>query len=132
MPHTAPRLPLVLLPDRLAVARLDAAAPVPAWATAAVPSCVARTADELSVLTVEASIPDGARAERGYRAFMVRGPLPFDLVGVFAAITQPLAEAGVSIFALSTYDTDYVLVRDPDLARARAALEQAGHAIETA
>jgi hypothetical protein len=130
--HGRPTLPLVVLPDRLAVARLDRSDSVPAWAVASSPlSAVVRTAGELSVLTAEARVPEGARAERGYRAFMVRGPLPFDLIGVFASMAEPLARADISIFALSTFDTDYVLVKEPDLQRAVDVLRRAGHTVES-
>ena len=69
------------------------------------------------------------KVEPGWRAFVVRGPLPFDLVGIFASIAGPLAEAGLSIFALATFDTDYVLVKAADVATARAALVAAGHEV---
>lgn len=129
--YTPPTLPLRLLAERLAVARLDARDPVPAWAAAPSPlAAVVRTADELSVLTREDLVPADARAERGWRAFVVQGPLPFDLVGIFAAIAQPLAESALPIFALSTFDTDYVLVKEERLGAARAILARAGHTIE--
>jgi uncharacterized protein len=130
MPHTPPALPLDLLPGGFAVARLQPEEEVPAWALRSrVLSAVVRTPTELSVLTEEAEIPPEVPAERGYRAFRVRGPLPFDLVGIFASVAQPLAEAGLPIFALSTYDTDYVLVKQTDLTAAAAALEAAGHTL---
>jgi uncharacterized protein len=130
--HARPELPLVVLPDRLAVARLEPSESVPAWAVAStVLSAVVRTAGELSVLTVEGQVPEGARAERGYRALMVRGPLPFHLIGVLASMAEPLARAGISIFALSTFDTDYVLVKEPDLQRAVEVLREAGHVVES-
>lgn len=74
-------------------------------------------------------MPEGAMAERGRRLLQVEGVLPFSLTGVLAAIAAPLAEAQVSIFAVSTYDTDYLLVSDADLERAIQVLEAAGHAI---
>ena len=122
---TAPgaALALVLLEGRYAVARLD-----PGGAL----SAVVRSAEGLSVLTGEADVPAGVRAERGFRALRVAGVLPFHLVGVLAALATPLAEAGVSVFALSTFDTDYLLVREPDLARALAALRGAGHEVADA
>ena len=124
-------LNLVLLHDTLAVARLAPDAEVPEWATASREfSAVVRTRAELSLLTVERLLPADQRAERGYRAFAVRGPLPFDLVGVFASIVGPLADARISIFALSTFDTDYVLVKEGDLAAARTVLAAAGHVVE--
>jgi hypothetical protein len=134
-----PSLPLALLPDVLTVCRLAPDAPVPAWALTSRPiSVVARTADELSLVVCEDALPSdhglapGLQIERGWRAFVVRGPLPFDLVGVFASLAQPLAEAGVSIFAFSTFDTDYVMVRSADVERARETLVTAGHLVTSA
>jgi uncharacterized protein len=124
------RLPLELLPDTLALCRLEPTAPVPAWAALPGPFLtVSRTADELSITTAESAVPPEVPCERGYRAFRVRGPLPLHLIGVLAAIANPLAAAGLSIFAISTYDTDYVLVKARDLPAARDALERAGHHI---
>jgi hypothetical protein len=131
-------LPLALLPGTLAVCRLDADAPVPAWALASRPiSAIMRTPDELSLVVAESALPGGddeprppgLKVEPGWRAFVVRGPLPFDLVGIFASVAGPLAEAGLSIFALATFDTDYVLVKAADVARAREALVAAGHEV---
>lgn len=125
-----PHLPLELLVETLAVCRLPADAPLPRWADG--PSrflTVSRTSEELSITTVQASVPPEVRCERDYRAFRVKGPLPLDLIGVLAAIADPLAAAGLSIFAISTFDTDYVLVKARDLEPAIAALEHAGHRV---
>jgi hypothetical protein len=134
--RTPPRLPLALLDETLAVCRLEPDDLVPTWALARGPlAVIARTPAELSLVVVERAVPPeasrepGLRVEGGWRAFVVRGPLPFDLVGVFASMTQPLAEAGLSIFAMSTFDTDYVFVKAADLARATAVLEAAGHEV---
>lgn len=81
------------------------------------------------MVCLEGEEPKGARAESGWRAFRVAGTLDFALTGVLAALATPLAAAGVSIFAVSTFDTDYVLVKD--LPKARKALEAAGHAFLT-
>lgn len=127
-----PSFHLTLLPGRLAICRLPAGASVPEWAPAAGPLVsITRTADELSVVCDEAGVPAEVAAERGWRALRVAGPLDFALTGVLAALAVPLAEAGVSIFALSTYDTDYVLVREADVERAVAALAHAGHDLVT-
>lgn len=119
-------LPIIILPDRLAVCRLPAEAPSPDWARPGDLLALIRTADELSVVCVERFVPPDVRAERGWRALQVQGPLEFALTGVLASIAVPLARAGVSIFALSTYDTDYVLVKEAALERAVEALSQAG------
>jgi hypothetical protein len=117
--------PLTLLPDRFAVCRFEPDAPLPAWVfhDAARLWCVMRTPDELSVVCPEDDLPPSVtRAERGWRALKVEGPIPFGEVGVIAGLTAPLAAAGVPVFVLSTYDTDYLLVKEADLERARAAL----------
>ena len=127
-----PRLPLELLPDTLAICRYDAEARIPEWTGQSRGFLtVSRTAEELSITAVQSAVPGEARCERDYRAFRVRGPLPLDLIGILAAIADPLAEAGLSIFAISTFDTDYVLVKSRDLAAAVKALERAGHQVKT-
>lgn len=123
-----PRLPLELLHDTLAVCRLAPDAAVPAWASVSQGFVtISRTAEELSITTSQSDVPPGVRCERDYRALRVRGPLPLNLIGILAAIADPLAAAGLSIFAISTFDTDYVLVKSRDLSAAVAALERAGH-----
>ncbi|MFM8320199.1 MAG: ACT domain-containing protein [Chloroflexota bacterium] len=118
--------PLIILPDRLAVCRLAADAPFPDWARPGDLLALVQTRDELCVVCAERYAPPEVRAERGYVALMVQGPLDFSLTGVLASIAAPLAKAGVSIFAISTYDTDYVLVREDALERAVNALTGAG------
>ncbi len=126
-----PHLPLELLPDTLAICRLDTAAQVPEWTAHSHRFLtVSRTAEELSITAVQSAVPRDAGCERDYRAFRVRGPLPLNLIGVLAAIADPLAEAGLSIFAISTFDTDYVLVKSRDLQAAVEALERAGHQVK--
>jgi hypothetical protein len=118
-----------VLTGRYAVCRLEAHAPIPKWARGANFVSITRTPDELSIVCEEATVPRGTRAETGYAALMVEGPLAPELVGVMVSLLTPLAEAGVSIFAISTFDTDYVLVRDAQLDRAIAALHGAGHVV---
>ena len=84
-----------------------------------------RTADELSVICAEDAIPDGAVVEGGWRGLRVAGPLDFALTGIAAALTAPLAEAGISVLPVATFDTDYLFVREDSLPRAVAALAAA-------
>jgi hypothetical protein len=119
-------LQLELLAGTLAVCRLDPGAPLPAWAAGSFVS-LTRTDTELSIVCSAESVPAGVQAEGGWRALRVRGPLGFGLTGVLASLASPLASSGVSIFVVSTYDTDYLLVQDRDLDRARHALVRAGH-----
>jgi hypothetical protein len=129
-PSGRPKLPLVVLPETVAVCRLPATAAIPEWASKAHAFLtVSRTPEELSITADQEVIPAGTRCERDYRPIRVRGTLPPNLVGILLAIADPLAAAKISIFAISTYDTDYVLVKAADLDRAVAALEAAGHEV---
>ena len=120
------KLPLWVLPEELAVWRLPPDAPFPSVGERGFLS-VTRTAEELSVVSDFRSVPPGRPVETGWRCIGVKGPLPFDLVGILAALSVPLAEAGVSIFVVSTFDTDYLLVKGHQLELARSVLQQAGH-----
>jgi hypothetical protein len=126
---TGPRRALSLLPGRLAVCRLAPDAPLPAWAMHAEAALwsVTRTPRELSVVCDEDALPPSVeRAEIGWRAFALEGPIPFDEIGVLSGLVAPLAGASVPAFVLSTFDTDLVLVKDAHLAAARAAWAKAG------
>jgi hypothetical protein len=112
-----------------AVCKLSADATIPAWATAGHFFSITRTADELSVVCRQGAVPDGIKCERGWRCLRVAGTIPFSVVGVLASLTAPLAEAGISVFAISTFDTDYLLVKAKDLERAVDVLRRRGHTI---
>ncbi len=119
-----------VLPGELAVCRLPADAEIPAWAWSG-PICGAlKAVGEVSVVTAADAVPEGIVAEGPWRALMVEGPLDFGLTGILSAIAQTLALAQISIFALSTYDTDYILVKSDDLEEAVIQLELAGHMID--
>ena len=128
---------LFLLPETYAIAKLPANAAIPSWAGAGLGaegaafefSSITRTRDELSIVCADSLMPQGLPAERGRRALQVAGPLDFALTGILSALLEPLAEARISAFALSTYDTDYILLRAGDLAAAKAAWLGAGHEI---
>ena len=122
-------LELTLEPWALAVCRLEAAAAVPAWAASGAFHAGVRTPLELSIVCDEDAVPAGVRAEKGWRCFSLAGPIPFETTGVLAALANPLAEAGVGIFVISTFDTDYLLVADRNRDAARRALEAAGHRV---
>ena len=118
-------LALTLLPERLAVCRFAPDAPLPAWVfhDTARFWCVMRTAHELSVVCPEDDLPPSVEAvEKPWRAFELEGPIPFATTGVIASLTVPLAEAGVPVFVLSTFDTDYLLVKESWLAKASGVL----------
>ena len=122
-------LTLSVLPDRFGICRLDPEETPPVWATAGPFFSVTRTSEELSVVCIETAIPGEIACEKGWRCLKVHGPLDFSLTGVLSSLTDPLAEANVGVFAVSTYDTDYLLVRETDLAEARAALSSTGHRV---
>src|SRR5438094_762702 len=112
------RLQLTLLPCAYAVCRLPADANLPAWATFGPFVSLTRTPSELSVVCPQEVVPEGVRHEPGWRCLGIPGTLDFALVGILSSLVVPLAEAGVSVFAISTFDTDYLLIRESDLQRA--------------
>ena len=103
--------------------------PIPAWAEGEGIVSITRSQDELSIVCLERRIPQTVSAERGWRCLQVVGPFTFETIGVLASLASPLAAAGVPILCISTYDTDYLLVRVADLPRAAEALRAAGHAV---
>ncbi len=121
---------LRLLSETFALARLAADAPVPDWVGGREFLAVVRTRNELSIVCHEGGVPSHlTEVQRGFRCLAVAATLDFTQTGIIAQLTQPLADAGLSIFGISTYDTDHILVRNDDLEAARAALEAAGHTI---
>lgn len=123
---------LRVLPDGYAVVRLHPGAELPAWVDKGPFRSVTRTDNEVSVVCRDRDVPDGESAERGWRVLEVKGPLDFSLAGVVASLVVPLAETEIPIFVISTFETDYLLVRDADLEAAGEALEAAGHAVAAA
>ena len=119
---------LMLLPETLAVCRLAASEAFPAWAQGEFVS-VTRTADELSVVCAARYVPEGVQQETSWRALKIAGPLAFSMVGVLSTLATPLASAGISIFVISTFDTDYVLVKDTMLENTIQTLESLGHTV---
>jgi len=126
LPHS---LKFSILAQRFAVCQLAADAALPAWATAGSIFCVMRNPDELSILCEEQRVPPGLRMESGWSAIKLEGPFPFSMTGVLSSVVRPLAEAGISVFAVSTFDTDYVLVKQDRLDQAQMTLESAGHTL---
>ena len=124
------RLSLREVDGNFAVCKLPTDATIPAWATTGDLLCVTRTPDELSVVGRQEAVPAGAICEPGWRGVRVAGAMPFTLVGVLASLTTPLARAGVGVFVFSTFDTDYLLVKEADYQKAVAALRAAGHVVE--
>lgn len=115
--------------ERLAVCRMSPDSKMPSWRDEAEFFSLTRTPEKLSIVCSESSVPAEVKCEKGWRAIGIQGPLDFSLVGVLAGMTKPLAEAGVSVFATSTYDTDYVLVKDEQLELSTTALRGCGYEV---
>lgn len=107
-------------PGQWTVCRIDAGAPIPDWAARSSHEflSITRTDRELSIVAPDELVPTDVTAERGWRLIRVVGPLDFNLIGILSRLTGALAEAGVPVFAVSTYDTDYLLVKRADESRA--------------
>lgn len=121
---------LYVLDELYAVVRCDPDTGLPNWATGGHFWSATRSDSELSLVCRAEDVPADASAERGWCALEVAGPLDFTLTGVVAALVNPLADAGIPIFVLSTFETDYLLVRERDLPRSVAALADAGHHVD--
>jgi len=121
---------LVVLQRRFAVCRFQPTALLPGWAQGGAFWSVSRTPDELSIVCQQSLIPSGVQAERDFSCLKVVGPLEFSTVGVLASLTGALAAAGISLLAISTFDTDYLLVRQTDLPDAIDALRESGHVVQ--
>jgi hypothetical protein len=112
-------LTLSVLPILLAVARLGVPSDIPAWAIEGEGLfSITKTHDELSVVCLEDKVPQDVKVEKGWSCLKVEGPLDFGLTGILSSLAQPLAEAGISIFAISTFDTDYIMVKKENLQKA--------------
>lgn len=122
---------LSVLPGEYAVCQLSPTQPLPDWATSGELFSVTRTPDELSVVCAAGQVPAGVRHTPGWAAFRLHGPFDFALTGILAGVLNPLHAAGVGIFALSTYDTDCVLVQAAQLGQAASALRAAGYTVLT-
>ncbi|HKC77709.1 MAG TPA: ACT domain-containing protein, partial [Gaiellaceae bacterium] len=107
--------------------RLQPGSELPEWVDIGPFRSVTRTEHEVSVVCRDHDVPEGESVDRGWTVLEVMGPLDFSLSGVVASLVQPLAERDLPIFVISTFESDYVLVRSSDLGRAADALEDAGH-----
>lgn len=115
-------LTMTLLKDNFGVCRMESDDVIPKWAMDSDFYSVTKTMDELSIVCRLDSIPSNIKCERDWRTLKVEGPLDFSLVGILAAISTILANEGISIFAISTYDTDYILVKEKDVENAISSL----------
>ena len=125
MSHT--NLALSLLSGTFAICRLAPEADIPSWALDGEFFSVTRTQEELSLVCLQEKVPEDIRCEKDFRCLKVGGPLDFSLTGILSSLTIPLAQAGISVLALSTFDTDYLLVKEAHVDRAVQKLSQAGY-----
>lgn len=125
----ASSLTLLVLKDVFAICRLSPVDACPAWAAGGPFVSVTRTDEELSIVCLQDAVPSEVAGERDWRCLRVAGPLPFTAVGILATLTAPLAAEGISVFTISTFDTDYLFVKSPDFHRTVAVLTRQGHQI---
>jgi len=121
---------LSIMKDTLAICRLDKDARLPQWALGSSFYSCTRTDSELSIVCSQDDVPANVLCERGWRCLKVEGPLDFSLTGILSSLAAPLSAGGISIFAISTYDTDYLLVKEEQLDSAIRTLQQYGHHFE--
>lgn len=117
------KLTLKLLNDTYGVCRLQKDSQIPSWAFDGEFFSITKTDDELSIVCLEKNIPQQIKCESGWRIFKIQGPLDFSLIGILSKISGLMAENNISIFAVSTYDTDYILVKEANIEDAVKALE---------
>jgi len=111
-------LSLLVMPQRLAICQMAHDAQIPQWATNDSFFSISKSDHELSIVCSESVVPGDIHAEKAWRSIKVQGPLDFSLTGILASLAAPLAQAKISIFAISTFDTDYILVKDDNLNKA--------------
>ena len=120
---------LFLLPETFAICRFRPGTPLPTWVQTDSFFSLTNTPEEVSLVCLMEGIPSDVNADRDWRCFKLQGPFPFSLVGILNSITVPLAQANLGIFAISTFDTDYILVKKDAVSQAISTLTEAGHTI---
>lgn len=116
------KLTLSILPEKLGICHFDKKSPIPDWALKGDFSSITRTSQELSIVYPQEKIPGGVLFEKDWRAFRLESTVDMYSVGIIASLSKPLAEAGISIFNISTYETNYILVEEKNLAKAKKIL----------
>jgi hypothetical protein len=127
---TAPKLTFIILRETFAICRLDKDAPIPDWAFQGGLFSITRTKDELSTVCPQINVPKGILCNQGWSCLKVKGPLDLSSTGIISSIASTLEQEGISLFSISTYDTDYVMVKEKDLEKAIFALTEAGPKIQ--
>ena len=127
---TAPKLTFIILRETFAICRLDKDAPIPDWVFQGNLFSVTRTKDELSIVCPQINLPKGIICNQGWSCLKVRGPLDLSSTGIISSISSTLEQEAISLFSISTYDTDYEMVKEKDLEKAIFALTETGHRIQ--
>jgi hypothetical protein len=117
------------LPTPYAICQLPATDPIPDWTTLGEFTSITRTPAELSIVCPESNLPAGIKADRGWICLQLQGPFPFSETGILSSFLAPLSANAIPIFAISTYETDYVLIQQPLLGKALETLRHAGHVL---
>jgi len=116
-------LTLSVMPILLAIVRLNPLSSIPIWAVDGEDFfSITKTEDELSIVCLEEKVPKELKGEKGWRCLKVEGPLDFALTGILSSLAGPLAQAKISVFAISTFDTDYIMIKKENLQNAIAVL----------
>ncbi|HEX4489301.1 MAG TPA: ACT domain-containing protein [Terriglobales bacterium] len=123
----ARKLKFSIVPGLFAVSRLLPEAAIPQWAHSASFASITRTSDEVSIVCLASSVPEDVKSERDWACLKLLGPFPFQETGILASFLDPCARTGIPIFAISTFDTDYVLIKQQDQARTIVALTGVGY-----
>ena len=124
------KLTLSILPETLVICQMDKDARIPDWLLASTFYSITKTAEEQSIVCPQTNVPEGIKKDEGWRCLKVEGPLDFSATGILASLTMPLAKEGISVFAMSTYNTDYLLVKERHLEKAVQILSQNEHRIQ--
>src|SRR5262245_8348959 len=122
-------LTLSLLEEQFAICRLECNVPAPAWAFEGSFFSITRTSEELSIVCPVKHVPENVRSQPGWRLLRLDGPMDLELTGIVASIAEPLADAGVAIFPMTTYDREYILIKEEQVHLAITALTAYGHAV---
>ncbi len=120
---------MIALPGVFVICRLNPDKELPAWIEKSSFYSITRTSEELSIVTQGSVVPETVECEGDWRCLKIEGPLDFSMTGVMASVASPLAEAGISIFTMSTYNTDYLLVKQDLFEETKLVLSEAGHQI---
>lgn len=122
-------LTFITLPGAYAICRLEASANIPAWIAQSAFYNISKSADELSIICEQRYVPDDIRANRDWKLLRLEGVLDLALPGITARFSTPLAQSGVNLCVIATYDTDYIMIKSEKLLRAQTVLRQAGFAV---